>query len=152
MQYQFLFQTLDLKIDNILHSLHLLFVISSIVYIHLKKAKKSPTTHNLNRLAIAEQDFKDYIDKSKISLTYEKNLFITLLIIQITKSTNASGIFLRVKTSPPQCFMMTLVLTVTKLRQIFSMNIFTQYLPHPLAHYLRFGNSQLILTQCIQFT
>ena len=37
-----------------------------------KKAKKSPTTHNLNRLAIAEQDFKDYVDRSKTS--YENKL------------------------------------------------------------------------------
>ena len=37
-----------------------------------KKVKKSPTTHNLNRLAIAEQDFKDYVDRSKTS--YENEL------------------------------------------------------------------------------
>ena len=112
-----------------------------------KKAKKSPTTHNLNQLAIAEQDFKDYVDRSKAS-----QLFTALLIIQITKSTNTSGIFLRVKVSPLQCFMMMLVLPVTKLGQIFSMNIFTLYLPHPRVHYLRFGNSHLIPTHYIQST
>ena len=115
-----------------------------------KKAKKSPTTHNLNRLAIAEQDFKDYVDRSKTS--YENELVHSFAnhsnykIYQCIKNISKS------KSIPSTVFMMMLVLPVTKLGQIFSMNIFTLYLLHPCVHYLRFGNSHLIPTHYIQST
>ena len=86
-----------------------------------KKAKKSPTTHNLNQLAITNKTLR--IMLTEVKHLMKMILFTALLIIQITKSTNTSGIFLRVKVSPLQCFMMMLVLPVTKLGQIFSMNI-----------------------------